>query len=174
MIERFTLLAGALATSAALAAPAHEHGIARLNIAVEDRAVLIELDTPLDNLLGFERAPRSAAERRAADAAVARLRDAAALWRFDADAACRSAAVALHSAALGLGEVAAGAAHGDHADLEASWRFDCERPPRALEHGLFEAFARLQRLEVRSVTPAGQSRALLRRAARRIDLSVRK
>ncbi|MBX3607024.1 MAG: DUF2796 domain-containing protein [Piscinibacter sp.] len=162
------LLLAALPAWAAAAGHAHEHGVARLDVAVDGRQVSIALETPLDNLLGFERAPRSAAEQRTAEAALARLRDAATLFRFDAAAACRSTAVAIESAALKLG--AAAAAAGDHADLDASYEFTCERAPAQLEHGLFAAFPRLQRLDVQAATAARQSGLALKRPATRLPL----
>ena len=63
-----SLLAAGLAATAlpAWAAKAHQHGVARLDVAVEATRVTLYLDTPLDNLLGFERAPRTDAERKAA------------------------------------------------------------------------------------------------------------
>ena len=62
--------------------------MAKLDVAVEPSRVTLELDTPLDNLLGFERAPRTDAERQQADAAVAKLKAAAGLFRIDNAAGC--------------------------------------------------------------------------------------
>lgn len=163
------LLLAVLPPLALAAGPAHQHGVARLDVAVEGTRVSIDFETPLDNLLGFERAPRNAAEQRAAEAVLARLRDAAALFRFDAAAGCRSSAVELRSATLKLGDAHAVAA-GEHADLAASWAFTCERAPGQLEHGLFAAFPRLQRLELQSATAARQAGATLKRPAQRVPL----
>lgn len=41
---------------------AHEHGVASLEIGVEGKQLLIHLDSPAINVLGFEYAPRTAAE----------------------------------------------------------------------------------------------------------------
>ena len=35
----------------------HVHGAAAMNVAIADSAVFIELDTPWNNLVGFEHAP---------------------------------------------------------------------------------------------------------------------
>ncbi|MDP3083588.1 MAG: DUF2796 domain-containing protein, partial [Rubrivivax sp.] len=56
----WTVLA-ALSAAPALAGKAHEHGIARLDVAVEADRITLLLDTPLDNRGGVERAPRAAA-----------------------------------------------------------------------------------------------------------------
>lgn len=146
---------------------AHDHGVARMDVAVEPGRVSIALDTPLDNLVGFERAPRTAAERERVASALARLRAAEALWRIDPAAGCKGGRVELRSAVLGLGSAAGpGAARDAHADLEAQFEFECADATRArfLEHGLFKAFPGLRRLEVQVVTPQAQMKRTLQRS----------
>lgn len=57
----------ALATSAVLAGThqhkAHVHGEANLNIVIDQNNVLIELESPAANLLGFEHTPHTSAEK---------------------------------------------------------------------------------------------------------------
>ncbi len=161
----------------ALAGAAHEHGVARLDVAVDAGRVSIELDTPLDNLLGFERAPRTDAERDKVAAMLARLRAGDALFRIDAAAGCTLAKVDLVSAPLELGKAAAGAAASaaasDHADLNAVFEFRCKNGARAgfVEVGLFDAFPALKRIELQVVTPRGQLKATLRKPASRVMLA---
>lgn len=154
------------------AASPHEHGVARLDVAVEAGRVSFSLETPLDNLLGFEHAPRTDAERAKAAAAVARLRDAAALFRIDAAAACTRGKVELVSSALGLGPAAAAAGKEGHADLDAQFDFACTAGARAgfVEVGLFDAFPSLKRIDLQVVTPKGQMKATLRRPQTRVAL----
>lgn len=153
---------------------AHEHGAAHLDIAIEAKRITLSFGSPLDNLLGFERAPRTEAERAKVKATIARLNDAAALFRFDTAAQCRAGPVTLVSAVLSLGETVKGAA-GEHADLDATYVFDCVDVARAnsVEHGLF-AFAGLRRVDVQLATPAGQARRTLKRSDTRIALSANK
>lgn len=166
------LFALALAcTPAAWAGKAHVHGAATLDIAVEATSLTLSLDTPLDGLLGFERAPRSDAERRAADQAIATLRAADTLFTIDPAAQCRMASVELLSAALKLGPAAAAAKDDDHGDLEAEFTFSCRSAPAFVEVGLFRAFPRMGRLDVQTATPKGQRKLSLKRPSQRIDLS---
>lgn len=162
------LLAAPLAV---LAGGAHQHGIATLDIAVEARRIVVLFDTPLDNLVGFERAPRNEAERQRVAEAVARLKDGERLFGFDAAAGCKLARSSLDSALLGLGSGAGGPAQGEHADLQASWEFDCIDAARAtqVEVGLF-AFKALQRIDVQLVLPKGQARRELKRPNARLSL----
>ena len=73
--------------TAATAKP-HQHGAMKLGVAVEGADVTLVVEMPLDGLVGFERAPRTDAERKAAAAALATMRDGAALFRLDAAAQC--------------------------------------------------------------------------------------
>ena len=75
-------------------------------------------------------------------------------------------------AALKLGDAAAAPAPEGHADLEARFDFDCKQGGRAasVEVGLFEAFKRLQRLDLQLATPRGQMKAVLQRPASRVAL----
>ena len=71
------------------AGDAHVHGRATLNAVVDAGRVLIELDSPAMNLVGFEYRPASSEDRAALGAALSRLRDGASLYRFPGPAACR-------------------------------------------------------------------------------------
>lgn len=154
----------------AFGAGAHRHGVATLDIAADPGRLTVALDTPLDNLVGFERAPRTDPERQRADAAVAKLKDGAAMVRIDPDATCTLASVEIVSAALKLG-AAVDMPKGEHADLEATWTFNCTgKPATFVDIGLFAAFARLGTLEVQSATGQRQARRILKRPATRIEL----
>jgi len=149
---------------------AHVHGVAKMNIAVDAKTIVLQLQTPLDNLVGFERAPRSDSERRRADEAVARLRAGDALFRFDPAAGCKLARVDIESAALKLG-AASPAPQGEHAELEAQWQFDCSDATRAayVEVGLF-AFNPLKRIQLQLALPKAQLQRELKRPQTRIVL----
>lgn len=154
------------------AAKAHDHGVARLDVAIDGTRITLQLQTPLDNLLGFERAPRTDAERRAADAVVMKLNAAAALFKPDPAAQCSLGSVALVSAALKLGPAAPATSGDGHADLEADIRFDCKDAAQAtfIDVMLFDSFPRLKRLQIQAATARGQFKRTLAAPARRVDL----
>ena len=165
------------AASPAWAGKAHQHGVAQLDVVVEPTRLTLELDTPLDNLLGHERAPRTDAERAAADKMVARLRAADGLFRIDSAAGCTLAKVTLESPVLGLaakGSAAAAApAKGEHAELNGRFEFTCKAGnlARFVEVELFEAFASMKRINLQMVLPRGQMKATLVRPATRVALA---
>ena len=55
-------------------AGAHEHGIARLGLAVDGTRLTVDLQLPAESVFGFEHAPRSAEERATVAEALDRLR----------------------------------------------------------------------------------------------------
>lgn len=166
-----TLLALSGLPAAVLAAGAHQHGVAMLDIAVEARRIVVQLDTPLDNLVGFERAPRTDAERKRVDEAIARLKDGGRLFGFDPAAGCKLAGSSLDSPVLGLGGPGGAPARGGHAELQASWEFTCNDATQAayVDVGLF-AFAPLQRVQVQLVLPKAQAKRELKRPDARLRL----
>ncbi len=169
-VERRSVAAALLLVAAlAHAAPAHQHGVAQLDAVLDGAVLTVSLSLPLDSLLGFERAPRSAAEKQAAAALVERLRTDALLVQPDPAAACVREAVEIASPALGLGPAPGGAAD-EHADIDASFRFRCADPARLghVELGLMKAWPRLSRIDAQLVGARGQARQVLRRPATRL------
>lgn len=191
-MPRIALQLGAIALVLSLLQPAHagkahEHGVAKFDVAIEGNKFTVALESPLDSLLGFERAPRTDTERKAAADRLARLRSGGALFKADAAAQCTlskvevtapvleaagKAPVSGAAAKTAVSGAVAKAAEGDHADLDASYQYTCAQPQklRALEQGLFAAFARMQRIEVQVAGAQGQSKVTLKRPARTVKL----
>jgi hypothetical protein len=159
-----------LSSAAAQAAEGHSHGVGHLNASLEGDVFSVELELPLESLLGFERAPKSAQD-------LARVRELATLLRSGDSlllpspaAGCALSGVSLASAAISpelLGEkatsAAAGASEQEHADLDAHYRFKCARPAelKRLEVAFFDTFKRLRVIEARLVTSKVQRAARL-------------
>ena len=162
------LLSLACLTPAQAADRAHEHGAVQLELVVEPQRISLALDAPQDNLLGFERRPRSATEQQAAAAVLATLRAGAKLWAWPADWRCSLAEAEVDAPLLAPG-AATKAAETGHADVEVHWAFQCARTGalRQLDIGpLLDAFARIQRVQAQVITPEGQFKASARRPAR--------
>ena len=151
---------------------AHEHGVVKLDIAIEPGKLTVQMESPLDNLIGFERAPRTDAERKTAAAAVARLQAADTLFRIDPAAGCTLKNVELRSAPLKLGKAEPGAVDDGHADLDGDFEFSCKNSALAtfIDLGLFSAFSHMQRIDVQIAAQKGQAKRTLKRPAARIVL----
>jgi hypothetical protein len=152
---------------------AHEHGVVKLDIAVEASKLTMQMESPLDNLVGFERAPRTDAERKQVDAVVAQFKAADTLFKIDPAAGCTLAKVELASAALKLGTPDPNEkAEAGHADIDGDFEFTCTDSARAafIDIGLFGAFKNMQRIDVQVAAPKGQAKRTLKRPATRIVL----
>lgn len=166
---------GAIASPSAFAAGAHAHGVARLDVAVDGAAITLRLESPLESLLGFERAPRNDAERGQVRAMAQALRSGN-QFVPSAAARCRLDRVTLASPVLApelLGETGAAAgdtAGGEHAELEGSFVYRCDDPKslQSIDVMLFDYFKRLGRVEARVAGPKGQSASKLNSRARQI------
>jgi hypothetical protein len=152
---------------------AHQHGALKLDIAVEARKLSLQLESPLDNLVGFERAPRNDAERKRVEAALAKLKAGQTLFSIDPAAQCSLAKVELTSAVLKLGAPAPAGKDSEHADIDAVFEFDCLDATRAgfIDVGLFEAFAGMKQIDVQVATPTAQRKHTLKRPAKRVALT---
>ncbi len=143
----------------------HVHGEMALDVALDGTVLQVQLKAPLDSLVGFERRPRSEAEKRAAAAALATLRDPARWLQPDAAAGCAPGAVELDA-----GPLEGDAATGGHADVELTVQWRCTQPAAlaGLGVGLFEAFPRTRRIEVQVAGGSGPAKQTLRPAAARV------
>ena len=159
---------------------AHVHGLMHLDIAVDKHLLTVQLESPLDSLLGFEHRPRTPAERQAADALLKQMGDAATLFKPDVAAQCVPTKASIESAALqstapsvdkeaGKGE----GKESEHADLDASYEFSCAHPDKltVVEVGLFDAFKRLQKIEVQVAGAKSQSKQTLQRPDKVVRLT---
>lgn len=146
---------------ASLAEGAHQHGVARLDVVLDGKQLVISLESPLDNLLGFEHAPRNDRQRAAVKKMEAALQ-AADAFQPDVAAACTLRQVGVDHP---FKDAAAAQGKAQHNDADVTWTFACARPD-ALKHiavGLFDRFPQLAKLKAQLAGPRGQSARTLTR-----------
>ncbi|WP_417781715.1 DUF2796 domain-containing protein [Stutzerimonas xanthomarina] len=143
---------------------AHEHGAAELDAALDSSTLEIELRSPAMNLVGFEHAPSSDADKRKIAEARKQLEQPNSLFGLPAAAGCALAETELESP---LFEGEAHDQHDEHDDdhesqhseIHAHYRFDCAAP-QALQafdlQGLFKAFPGTQKIQAQLIGPKGQ------------------
>ena len=85
---RLVSLLFACATPAIAQQSAHVHGIASMNLAINDETLQIEFVSPAESIVGFEYEPDTAAEREAVEEAIALLRSPENLFDLPASAEC--------------------------------------------------------------------------------------
>ena len=122
------------------------HGTATLEIAIEGERMTVEFSSPLDNLVGFERAPRTAQEKALVNRAIEHLRKPEELFVPAAAARCTRIAAAVDAPAW---DAPYKAPKGEHAGLSATMEFRCEQPQRlgSLRVTAFDAFPRLKNID---------------------------
>jgi hypothetical protein len=178
---RIFMILFTLGPGAALAAEefeqhqAHEHGRVTLNIAVEGAELVIELEAPAINVVGFEHAPRNTGERAAAANAAALLRDGGKLFVLPAEAQCRLEKAELVEPVWDKGEEAHeshGEDHEEHSDYEARYGYRCAQPARLawLEPALLGSLHDVTEATVNLVTPDGQRSETVKNPRTRIAL----
>jgi hypothetical protein len=185
-VRRFAtaaILAAALG-SASLAPPvgahgrAHEHGVATLQVVLDGATLQLNFETPLVNLVGFEHAPRTAAQTSAYAQAAETLRAFERLFRLPKSAGCTlgdvrlqlpypvaGAAGASAPAATAPAATATAAAGGGdaHADALAEYTLRCAAPAQLdrIEVLVFDAFRGVREVRAERAGPRGQGAARL-------------
>lgn len=168
----YTLLCLALAPQALAhqSHGTHAHGLAELRVVVDGPVLLLDIESPLDNLVGFEHAPRTEEQRVALNQAYQALTQFESLFRLPAAAACtlRDAHVEFPWVTPGHGQQTDAA----HADLHAVFELDCANPEALteLEVRWFEVFPRTERIRADTASPRGQGSATLSKNKTRLPL----
>jgi Protein of unknown function (DUF2796) len=149
------------------AAPAgHHHGAATLQVSLDGGALQVALEGPADNILGFEHAPRTDAQKATAAKAEQRLKEPDTLFTTPPAAGCKAEPARVEMKLPPAGS------RDTHSEIETAWRWACANPAALayLDVGLFKAFPRLKQLRAQVVTPRGQSSAVLKPGAARLKI----
>ena len=146
---------------------AHEHGVGRLNAALDGQTLELELESPAMNLVGFEHQAATDADRAKVAAARAQLEKPQALFSLPQAAGCVVASQELESPLFGdkphadhdHDEAAKGEHHHDHSEIHAHYRFTCSTPAalKSLDlANIFNTFPATQKIQVQLIGPSGQ------------------
>jgi hypothetical protein len=150
---------------------AHEHGVARLNAALDGQTLELELESPAMNLVGFEHAATTDADKAKVAAARAQLEKPLALFNLPKAAGCVVAMQELESPLFGDKPDAdddhdedetdkdGHEHHHDHSEIHAHYQFTCAAPG-ALKNldlaTIFNTFPATQKIQVQLISPSGQ------------------
>ncbi|MBU1425051.1 MAG: DUF2796 domain-containing protein [Gammaproteobacteria bacterium] len=143
---------------------AHVHGVATLQIAVDEKNMTLYFSSPLDNLLGFEHLPRDAKQKSAVKNMADNLNKAEQLFIPTAEAQCTLQSVKLDSLVLDQKKDSQHREEsGGHADLDGEFVFACKQTGKLhdLEVKLFDTFPNLHQMKVEVATLKKQASAKL-------------
>jgi uncharacterized protein DUF2796 len=143
---------------------AHVHGVASLQIAVDGPTLTLSFRTPMENVVGFEHAPRTEQQKKALRDAEESLKSPASHFAPAAAARCEAISSRLESsfaATRGTGskDIREKSEAGEaHAELTAQYVFRCQHPDRlqSVEVNLFDRFRNVRRVDVEFAGPRGQ------------------
>ncbi|MFQ2762707.1 DUF2796 domain-containing protein [Aeromonas caviae] len=166
---------------------AHEHGHGHLNLVLDGNQLMIELQAPAADLVGFEHAANTDEEKAQYAKAVARLQQPDALFRFDPAAGCKLTQQELQAAKEDHDHEhehehehehdKADGAHDEHhhddaghADMGAMYTYTCATPAKltGLEATLFSLYPSLEKLSVQGILPTGQTAVELTPSANKL------
>ncbi|MFZ6679197.1 DUF2796 domain-containing protein [Undibacterium sp. Tian12W] len=141
---------------------AHVHGSATVLLAQDGNKLTLEFDSPLDNLLGFEHAPRTDKQKQAAKALLDLMQKPDTLLKLNAEADCQLATVKVVAPVLQT-TVATTAAKDEHANLHAEYEYACTKVAalKSLQLSLFDAFPAIHKVDAQMAGARGQVAATL-------------
>ena len=162
---------------------AHIHGHSTLNIAIEDNQIEMELEAPGSDIVGFEHAATSEADKLKLKAAKTDLSAPLKLFTLSSGAVCKATSIDVHYTKDNDEADHAGHDHGaahkddnkgdEHGEFHATYKFSCANTSAlsAIRFGYFKVFAGVTELKVNIITPKGQKSLNLDRDEAAIDLS---
>jgi len=149
---------------------AHEHGVGRLNAALDGKTLELELESPAMNLVGFEHVASSDADKAKVAAARAQLEQPLVLFSLPKAASCVVAKQELESPLFGdkpeaddhdedAKDADGHEHHHEHSEIHAHYQFTCAKP-EALKNldltQVFKTFPATLKIQVQLISPAGQ------------------
>ncbi|MGN7743640.1 DUF2796 domain-containing protein [Pseudomonas sp. 22526] len=150
---------------------AHEHGVARLNAALDGQTLELELESPAMNLVGFEHAASTDADKAKVAAVRAQLEKPLALFSLPPAAGCVVAQQELESPLFGdkpedhdedhdkAKDANGHEHHHEHSEIHAHYQFTCATPGalKSLDlASVFKTFPATQKIQVQLISPSGQ------------------
>ena len=146
---------------------AHEHGVGRLNAALDGQTLELELESPAMNLMGFEHVATTDADKAKVAAVRAQLEKPLVLFNLPTAAGCVIAKQELESPLFGdkpdadddHDHDAKDEHHHDHSDIHAHYQFSCSSPGalKTLDlANMFNTFPATRKIQVQLIGPSGQ------------------
>jgi hypothetical protein len=167
----------------------HEHGVGRLNAALDGTALELELENPSMNLVGFEHMAKTAGDQATVAGARASLEKPLSLFNLPAGANCTVDKVELHSPLFGDKPEADDDHDEDHdehakdegdehehehhhSEIHASYALTCTEPSKLSTLDLaplFKRFPSLHQVQTQLIGPNGQQGAELTEKSPRLS-----
>ena len=141
---------------------AHVHGVATLNIAIENQQLALQLASPAMNIIGFEYKPHSAADQHAVITAERSLKNEQLLFVLPQSAGCSLSALDIDNDLTDLNheeQHSTDATQHQHSDIIVNYSYKCTNPVklRSMElTGFFKAFPLTEKINVQLISAQAQ------------------
>jgi hypothetical protein len=131
----------------------HTHGVGKLEIGQQGSIVKATFVLPMESLVGFEHAPKTAAQKAAVEQLQVNLSKENALIQFSPSAQCKQTALQ-YTASSGQG----------HADVILEVQFQCQNTHSLgkIEFDIFKQYPKLKQLDVQWVNQKEQRKFVLK------------
>ena len=129
----------------------HEHGVSVLKIAIESQNVQMELESPANDIVGFEHAPENDKQKADIEHALSLLRKTNGVFIPSSEANCKTNE---NSAEF---EIEEGQSE-THSGFHVVWKMTCSNPNKltSLETTFFKIFPKAEEIEVEIISASGQ------------------
>lgn len=142
---------------------AHQHGVATLNIALDEQHLILELQSPAMNVVGFEYQPRSETDKQAVFDAERTLKNEQRLFKLTEAAQCALTAVSINNDLAEHSDTHQQSTHDEdehqHSDIQVSYQFNCAQPEKLKRidlDGFFKAFPLTEKIHVQLISAHSQ------------------
>ena len=150
---------------------AHVHGEAELNIVFESRELLMELESPSFNLVGFEHEPTSLDQHKLVENIIESLKDFRRIASISPEADCKLIDASISTTMKGLGERRK-EHHEDehqhsakeiHSEFSATYSLRCDKPEnlKSIQLEIFSTFELMEEIAVQMIIQGKQGFAEL-------------
>ena len=129
----------------------HQHGVSTLKIALEGQSMQMELESPANDIVGFEHAPENNKQKADIENALSLLQKATGVFIPSSEAECITNE---NSAEFEIEE-----GHSEtHSGFHVIWKLTCSNPKQLknLETTFFELFPKAHEIEVEIISASGQ------------------
>ncbi len=155
----------------------HQHGASQLEVSIESNALTLQWDSPLNDLIGFEHAPRTAQQKATAQKLLKTLQDPTSFSVPNTEAQCSVVSVSVQAPSLApvQGKANTKAGHGlddAHSALAYAVRYSCKKVGalRTLSLNAFKTWPSIQEIDIALAGPGGQAAQEAKPNAARVEL----
>ena len=151
---------------------AHVHGLSYLKIALENRTLLVEINSPLMDIVGFEGEPRTKVQKDSIELATNKLRTIGNVLIFKGGSCVEKNIDVNLGHDHGTEHSHSEHDHDTHSEISAVYKFECSEPDvlQDITVLLPNQFSRMEKIKAQWITPDSQGQITLDKNKNLINL----